>query len=133
MPIKWENRGVVFAWVGGALLDVNWKNIEPVALGFSLGGPAREVQQLKKLPAILIAITIIGHHWIEKIELRRVSASILRVGEQRRYCPGVLGLPLLLIIERAQGFQPFARSKRQRKLIEKRTRIRKIRGRALGC
>src|SRR5205814_203946 len=67
MAVKRKDRKVVFLRLGGTLLNVNRKEIEAPPFFFFLRGTARPIQQLKKLPAILLSETVIGQQRIEHV------------------------------------------------------------------
>src|SRR5438552_965328 len=66
MAVKRGYCGVILLGNRGALLEIERKNREPVSGGLDLGRPSREAQQLKKLPAILFAIAVVGQERINK-------------------------------------------------------------------
>src|SRR5882724_4987778 len=126
MAVKRAHRSIILLWNRRTLLEVNRKNREPVSGGFFLGRSAREAQQLKKLPAILVAITVVGEDRINKIEFHGFRSRVSRQGAQRRETPDPFGISLLLVKEWPRRLGPVARRQRQIEFIEQWTRMEKV-------
>src|SRR6516164_8783055 len=53
-------RGVVISWITGSPLEIDREDCEAVLVFLRLRGAAGKTQQLAKLPAILLAIPVVG-------------------------------------------------------------------------
>src|ERR1041385_494660 len=106
VAVKRAHRRIILRRIRRALLEIDWKNREPIAMTLCLGWTAGETEQLKKLPAILLSETIVSEQWINEIVFVRFCGRIVRVREDRWDSPGVLCFLVLIIKKRTDRFCP---------------------------
>ena len=104
VAVEWTISGVVFIWVRRALLEIDRKQSEATPDFLFLAGTARETEELKKLPAILFAVAIVGEDGIDEIIFFRFGGWILGEGEERRNRPSAASFLLFGIEEGSGGF-----------------------------
>src|SRR4029077_15140320 len=90
----------------GSLLEVNREQAETVPVPLGLRRAARKTQDLEKLPAVLLTVTVVGEQWISKVEFRQIHGRVPRIGKQRRHGPGPLGFLSFFVKQWADCFSP---------------------------
>ena len=68
MTIEGDQRRVVFLGNGRALLEIKREDSKAISGRLLLRRPSANAQKLKKLPAVLSAVPVVGDHRINKIE-----------------------------------------------------------------
>ena len=119
MAVNRNERRVVFIRHWRALLEVKRENCELFFAGFLRGLPAGKAPQLKKLPAIFLAVEFVGEQRVKKIVFPRFNGRIGVVGKKRRKRPGFFRILLLVVEKRPADFGALAGIQRQWELIVK--------------
>ena len=120
MPVKREDRRVVFFRVGRALLEIKRKEGETLGGNLALILSAGETQELKQLPPKLGAETVVGQNRIKKVEFLRLNVGVAHMRKKWRDGQKLFGLLLLTVEKWAGSFRPLSRIERQGEPVKKR-------------
>jgi len=67
--------------------------------------PARETQQLEKLPAPFIRIVFVGQQRVKQVKFARIYTGIFVIRKKRRNCQNLLQVFVFRIKKWADGFR----------------------------
>jgi hypothetical protein len=118
VAVNRKDSGVVEGRIVGALLEIDGEQVELVLVGGVLAGAAEEVEDLEKLPAVLVPVAIVGEDGVKEIEFAEASLCVFEVGEERRDGPEGFGWCVLLMEKWAEDFGAVARAKGEVEVVE---------------